>query len=387
MLDAVVTVRKKKMTILKASKHFKVPHATLGRYLKQDLQQSLNCPLGRKPSLDKASEDDLVRYYLDAEHRNFTLSSHDLKSTAFQIAKAKGIELSLKETTKVMGKKWLENFFRRHFHLKQKAKTKKRDLFYDIYKKEFDSIEGDKSRLYCVDITGYCFSQSKTIKLSIIKSSHQSLKAAKESVINVITCMSANGDWLYPMFVFPKEELRLNALGKFSPGCILTYDSSGTVQSETAIKWLKYFIQAVDPKPEKPVLLLVNGKDSNMKHIDALTIATENNVSLIGLPNDRIQRIQPLSHIWDIFNEEYSKSDKVNLGQILCDIYSKHLNRSIIKKCFQITGIYPYDENLLKKYCGKSTETSKNTPKEADILISDTFEIPDEDCFFILCTE
>jgi hypothetical protein len=89
MVKTVVATRGKKMPLLRASKMFGVPRATLKDYVNnrgKDAEALVTMRMGRKPVLPTQIENDLVNYCLLMEINFSRLTTKDAKRMAFQLA-------------------------------------------------------------------------------------------------------------------------------------------------------------------------------------------------------------------------------------------------------------------------------------------------------------
>ncbi|KAF2890630.1 hypothetical protein ILUMI_15543, partial [Ignelater luminosus] len=93
MKQAIEAVRNHTMGYLKASKHYKVPWATLYRYCKSDknLDDIKKDTLGRQPILPPELEDKLVNHIVKMEKQFFGLTRRDRRSVTFQLARQNNI--------------------------------------------------------------------------------------------------------------------------------------------------------------------------------------------------------------------------------------------------------------------------------------------------------
>lgn len=84
-----MSVKKKEIGLLKASKTYEVPRSTLKDYIKKptkELQKVFDMPLDRKTVLPPEIEDELDEYCLTMEKCYYELTAKDIKRIALQLA-------------------------------------------------------------------------------------------------------------------------------------------------------------------------------------------------------------------------------------------------------------------------------------------------------------
>ncbi|GBP32552.1 hypothetical protein EVAR_23964_1 [Eumeta japonica] len=86
MIEAVKSVREKKMGLKKAVKLYNVPKTTLQRFVHSDQppEEVVNTNIGRKPVLPPQLEENLVSYLLTMESKFYGLTRQDVRKMAYQ---------------------------------------------------------------------------------------------------------------------------------------------------------------------------------------------------------------------------------------------------------------------------------------------------------------
>ena len=78
------------------------------------------------------------------------------------------------------------------------------------------------------------------------------------------------------------------------PNTISGYNKSGYMTKELFVTWLHHFIKYASPSLSNIVLLVLDGHSTHVKNIEAIDLATQNNVDIICLPPHTSHRMQPL---------------------------------------------------------------------------------------------
>ena len=113
------------------------------------------------------------------------------------------------------------------------------------------TIEHYPERLYnCVE-TGMNIVQHKNTKILGLKGRRQisSVQSAdRGSLVTVVTCLSATGQFIPPLLVFPRKYMKQELMnGSTPPGSNHVCHSSGWIQRVIFTHWFLHFIR--DTKP------------------------------------------------------------------------------------------------------------------------------------------
>ena len=247
MERAIVAVRENKMGTLKASKIFNVPRTTL-----QTLSKKVDCTpseaastkLGRKPYLSHKIEEELVSYLLHMEQNFYGYTSGDLHRMAYQLSIRNGLETPFKGGE--AGRAWLDLFLRRH---KQRLSLRKPygtsfsralgfnrenvENFFKILEEAYDRYKFTADRVYNIDETGLSIVQSKIPHVIGRKGKRQIAITSAEggATITVIACMSASGNFVPPLVIFPRTNMPQALMKGCPPSSIGRAHPSGWVQA------------------------------------------------------------------------------------------------------------------------------------------------------------
>lgn len=375
MAAAVNACRNKEVGYLRASKTFQVPKITLQNYVKSGKHTSelIKLPLGRKPVLNYALEDDLVQYCVKLDKQFFGLRAKDVRRLAYQLAVKNKIKHTFNEKNGMAGKKWLRLFMKRHRQLslrtpqgisaaRVKGFTKENvEQFFSILEPELAKIKYNPLRIYNVDETGVTTVQHKHSKIITLKGKKQvgSLTSAERgSLITMVACTNAAGHYIPPLLIFPRKNMKAELTEGAPPGSIFATHPSGWIQQNLFTAWMDHFIKITAPNKDNPVILILDGHYSHTRNVDVIDMARKNYVIIICLPPHCSHRMQPLDlSFMGPFKTYYAQEVEtwlrnhpgrvVNSYQVAGILGKAYLKAATIASAvhgFEKSGIFPFNK-------------------------------------------
>jgi hypothetical protein len=148
-----------------------------------------------------------------------------------------------------------------------------------------------------VDKTGISTVPSKKIKVLGLSGKRQvgGLSSAGRGVlVTAEIFMSASGNFMLMMFVFPRARENKELLDDAPPGSTAEYHISGWMQMEIFLKWFHRFIEISMQTERKPLVLLLDGDESQTESLELIKLARECHVVLMCFPTHTTHRLQPL---------------------------------------------------------------------------------------------
>lgn len=300
----------------KASVSYNVPQTTLEDRVKKARQNDLTPELAAKKGMGRFKsvftadqEKELVAYILSLEERLFGITLTDLPELAFRLAEKNNIAHHFNKDSKMAGKEWLYSFLARHPQLRlrnpeqtslSRAKGFNRiavGKFFTLLEATYEKYHFSPCDVYNVDETGILTVPNKPSKVLALRGKKQvgCLSSAERGVlVTVEMCMNASGNFMPPMFVFPRAKANPLLMDDAPPGSFAAYNKSGWISTETFLIWFKRFVEFSHPSKEKPVLLLLDGHASHAKSIGLINAARESNVIILCFPPHTTHRLQPL---------------------------------------------------------------------------------------------
>lgn len=110
--------------------------------------------------------------------------------------------------------------------------------------------------------------------------------------------MSAAGQYVPPMIVFPWKRQNPELMKRAPPGSIAGYHESGWIQANLFCEWMAHFVKHVKPRAEDPVVLILDGHYFHTRNLDVIDFARQNFVSIVYRPPHSMHRMQPLDVVF-----------------------------------------------------------------------------------------
>lgn len=377
---AIADIRAKRKTPYAASKFYGIPKTSLMRNLsKLPADTEVKLPvMGRPTILGAKVERELVKYLLEMENRFFGLTRGDLKRFAYNLCMKKNIPHPFSSTKKEAGRGWVDLFLRRHrkeLSIRQATGTSKArilgfkkeaiDRFFNVVNAEYIKYKFPAHRIYNCDETGISVVPSKTPRVISAKGKRQIgvLTAAERgSLITLVTCFNANGDFVPPLIIFPRKTANPLLMKHAPAGSIAGFHPSGWIQMNLFTTWFKHFIDFTKPSAANPVLLFLDGHYTHTRNPDVIELALQNHVIIISLPPHCSHKIQPLDKTFmGPFKINYSEAIRQfqnrtqrtvtlwDVAELLNEAYTKSRIPEYGINGFRTTGIYPLNREIFQE--------------------------------------
>lgn len=307
-LKEALKLIKNGMPLKAASQLFGVSPKTLRRHRDNKVARPGSASLGRKAVFSVEFEHQLTQHIQEMERALFGLTTKDVRRLAFDLAERLQINHPFNPHTKMAGKDWLQGFMRRQGTLSVRtphATSISRmvgfsrpnvNQFFDILENEIRKVPHfEPSRLWNMDETGIQNVQ-KPSNIVATKGKRQVgriTSAERGFTVTSVCAMSAAGQYIPPMFVFPRKRMNERLLNGAPAGSIGVVSDSGWIDSSLFVRWLHHFCDVVGCSQERPHVLVLDGHHSH-KTLEAVQVARERGVVMITIPPHCSHKMQPL---------------------------------------------------------------------------------------------
>lgn len=371
-----------------------LPATTFCRYIKQAKKDVKSVHIGyegNKPTIFSTDQEaTLVQYLKTAANIYFGLPPKEVRILAYECANAFNVKMpdSWIEN-KSAGYDWFTSFMKRHslsirtpeptslsratsfnrtnvrafFQKLAEARTKHNIQSFDIWN---------------VDETGMTTVQKSrnVVAPKGMKQIGSLTSAERGSLVTLCLAVSASGNTIPPMMIFPRVKYYDHFVRDGPSGCIGGAHPSGWMTSDNFLQFIKHFANHVKPTQEKKVLLLLDNHISHIS-IDTLNFAKENGIVILSFPPHCSHKLQPLDRtVFGPFKRYFaSAQDKwmrsypgktlsiYDLPALAKESLLKATTPQNIMSGFEVSGIHPFNPDVFSDMdFGPSTVTDRPEP-------------------------
>ncbi|XP_068990461.1 uncharacterized protein [Neodiprion pinetum] len=360
MQKAAETVIKEGCKVKTVAKEFQICHMTLSRFVRK-LKAGEKATVGYKPVrlvFDEQQEKSLSDYLLKCSSIFFGLQPQEVRKLAYECAlkfDVKNIP-STWHKNGMSGPDWLSAFSKRNPKLSirapeatslSRATSFNKTNIDNFFHKLGDTVlkyNLPPSRIWNLDKTGVTTVQNpkKIIAQKGIKQVGAVVSAERGTLVTVEMAVSASGNTIPPMFVFPRLKFKDIFIRDGPPESIGAGNSSGWMTATEFMIYMDHFVKHVKPTLSEPVLLLL---DNHCSHIDINVVekAKANGVIMLSFPPHCTHRLQPLDvGVYGPF-KSYCATAQDNWMR-----NNPAATPNNIVNAFKKTGICPLNKNIFK---------------------------------------
>lgn len=174
-----------------------------------------------------------------------------------------------------------------------------------------------------------------------------------------MVCSSAAGRCIPPLVLFKRKALNSKLVEDEVPGTMYGIGGSGWMDSETFSDWFKHHFLLHAPAV-RPLLLLMDSHSSHF-HPGFIELAAKEKVVVFCLPPNSTHLLQPLdkgvfkslkSHWFEAchnFMRKYPGQvvTEYSFSGVFKTAFYKSMTMSNITTSFRITGVYPFNRNVV----------------------------------------
>lgn len=246
---------------------------------------------------------------------------------------------------------------------------------------------GDGLRTYNLDETACSTVQTPQKVFADANTRRLNKVTSGERGVTVTACciVSATGNFLPPVFVFPRVNFKAHMLKGAPPGSVGLAHQSGWMVTEIFPEVMRHFIAHTSSSKENPTLLIFDNHES---HLGPATnrMAKENGVYIVTLPPHCSDKMQPLDiavyrSTKSYYNAELDKWMSNHPGktvtiyeiaELFREAFYRSMTASNICSGFRTAGIVPHNPDVFAEelyLC--SLVTDRPNPLEEDPKNSD----------------
>jgi hypothetical protein len=150
-------------------------------------------------------------------------------------------------------------------------------------------------QIWNCDETGFCPQGRKPPRVICRKGMHANVLRSKDrNNVYGMACVSAAGERLPPMFIFPGKKRQLEWMEGATDGAVCAVSNSSYINGFLFIQWLKFFDEQLTKRHiPRPALLVLDGHFSHINGV-VLEYAVSHSIDLFVLPAHTIHFTQPL---------------------------------------------------------------------------------------------
>lgn len=382
MEAAVNAVLEGQMGSLKASRQFNVPQTTVERHVakkRANPDYAVVKKLGSITSVFTAEQEaELKDYLTQMEGQFFGLTIKELSELAFQLAERNNMKHPFNAAAKSAGRDWVKGFLTRNPTLtirKPESTSVARamgfnkvavDKFFDLLESQLDKFKFTGDRIFNCDETGLTVNPKGHTKVVALKGRRQVgtvTSAERGQTVTVEICVSASGNYIPPMIIYPRKRMQQEFETGLPPGAWAEVQETGWMTKELFLTWFKKFIEFSGASKERQILLILDGHKTHTKNLKLIDLAREKGVVLLCLPPHCSHRLQPLDVAFmkplsKFYEDEVRTWLRTDPGKVvtlhqISSLFGKAFIRAATMSTavngFRKTGIWPVDRNVFKE--------------------------------------
>lgn len=368
--------------IRKAAKLRAIPYPTLRRYYLKIKHASEGEITRFVPNysvnqiFSSEQEDTLIKYLKECAYIFYGLTNLDCRRLAYETAIMNKLDVPGSwKRDKIAGIEWLRSFRKRHPELalrtaescslgrasgfnRPNIKKYFKNLE-DVLKRQPDFSNG--TRVYNLDETSTTTVQKppKVLAPKGIRCLSKVTSGEKGTLCTTCAIISASGQSLPPVVVFPRKNFKNYMIKGTPPGTLGLATPSGWMNSELFPEVIKHFIKHSSSSMANPSLLILDNHESHLS-IESLELAKSNGITILTLPPHSSHKTQPLDvGVFKPFKCFYNATMDswmmshpgqpvtiYEVGAFIGEAYQKAMTPMTIANAFKKTGIFPFDQTV-----------------------------------------
>lgn len=233
--------------------------------------------------------------------------------------------------------------------------------FFENLSEVMDRHKFSPSNIYNVDETG-CTTVQKPQNVVSSRGKKQVgalTSGERGELVTVVYAVSAAGNVVPPLFIFPRVNYREHFVHGGPPDCIGRATRSGWINEEVFAEFLEHLVQHTRCSVDHKILLILDNHDTHIS-LRAIDVARENGIVLLTLPPHTSHKLQPLDvGVYGPFKTAYNRAidgwlrsnpgKTVTIYDIPFLVYQAQIAAVVprnIASGFKATGITPFDSHI-----------------------------------------
>lgn len=378
--DAAKAVNDEGKSVNAAAKEFGIKRMTLTRFLKKLESEGDVSSMGYatpRQVFFSSQEDSLRKYLLQMASIFYGYSPKDVRRLAYECAAKFDIKIPPSWTAnKMAGKEWLTMFLKRNPELSIRKpeptglgratsfNAQNVKVFFDKLAEVMDKYGFSASNIWNVDEIGVStvLKPNKIVAAKGKRNVGAMTSGERGNNVTVVTAVSAYGNTVPPMFVFPRKRFKNHFFHSGPPECIGVGNASGWVTDGEFFQFMEHFIKHVKPSKEHRILLVLDNHSSHL-NVETLNLAKENGIIMLSFPPHCSHKLQPLDvSVFGPFKKYCAAAQDTwlrnnpgktltiyDIPKIVADSLPFAQTSMNIVNGFRKTGIFPYNANIFSE--------------------------------------
>ena len=203
---------------------------------------------------------------------------------------------------------------------------------------------------------------SKVIASTGVKQVGAIVSAERGQLVTVCCTVSAIGNTVPPMFVFPRVHYKDSFVNGAHPNSIGAAHPSGWMTAENFLTFMKHFVRHVRCSQEETVLLILDNHESHLS-IEVLEFAKDNGVIMLSFPPHTSHKLQPLDRsVYGPFKKYYNSACDgwivghpgrtmtiYDIAGVVGTAFPRAMTPENILSGFRVSGISPFDRFIFNE--------------------------------------
>lgn len=413
--EAIKNVLAHTMTIRTAANTFNIPKSTLQDHCKRAKKRNNNVHDSGNESTSSTEERNVSKYASrqifstteEAELEKYMKnSSKILYGLTYRTARSLAFEYASKlekkvpkswEVNRSAGIEWMRSFLKRHPTLSYRkaentsfaraAAFNKENVeeFFKNYDQVQTQYKFSPHHIWNIDETGVStVMQAPRVIAEKAKSVGQCVSAERGTLITMCGIISASGNSIPPLYIFPRVRMKEQFLFGAVPGAVGYAEKSGWMTSKIFVNLLQHIQKHTNSSSSNRILIIMDNHETHVS-IEAISYARENGMVLLSFPPHCTHHMQPLDKgVFGPFKArcKVTYNDFIlshpgrpiniyDIAKLTAEPYVQSFTPKNIINSFKSTGLWPINRLIYSDDDFLGAYATDRPISEQNIVISD----------------